>query len=321
MSEQVQAGIIIYPDSTNLELIAGAWLDAKSKRSGSQRTAQAYKDTLLQFRAMLQNRGLDLDSDPRTVALVAQAYAGMSTVNREVAPATFNLRLAIISSFYSFANKRGLLQANPIAFVDRRPVQSYAHAVAIDAATIRARLAAIDRRSLLGQRDYSLLSVALITGRRSAELAGLTIGDIEHTSAGLLLTFRRCKGGKVMQDLLPLQIAAGLLAYLQSRIGQSGPLDQGAPVWTRHDRAASEPARPLSARAIADICERRIGTSKVHALRHSFAKQMETAGAKVSDIQARLGHSSLQTTGRYLQALARAENPHAALLVQAMGLE
>jgi hypothetical protein len=37
---------------------------------------------------------------------------------------------------------------------------------------------------------------------------------------------------------------------------------------------------------------------------------METLGAKVSDIQARLRHASLQTTGRYLAALGSAENTH-----------
>jgi hypothetical protein len=35
---------------------------------------------------------------------------------------------------------------------------------------------------------------------------------------------------------------------------------------------------------------------------------MEQAGAKVSENHARLGHSSLQTTGRYLTALTTAEN-------------
>ncbi len=42
--------------------------------------------------------------------------------------------------------------------------------------------------------------------------------------------------------------------------------------------------------------------------------------AKVSDIQSRLGHSSLATTGRYLQALRAAENPQAAALTALLGL-
>lgn len=313
--------IITHPGGGNLELAAAAWLDAKSKRSGSRKTTHAYTDTLLQFRALLQSRGLDLDDDPRAVALVAQAYAGSSTEGKAVAPATFNVRLAVLSSFYSFGIKRGLLEGtNPIALVERRPVQGYAHAAGLDAATIRARLAAIDRRSLLGMRDYSLLSVALVTGRRLAEIAALTIADIEQTPAGVILHWRHTKGGKVMADSLPQPVAAALAAYLQART-RSGRLEQNAPVWVRHDRADPGAQRPLSARGIADICLRRLGTSKVHSLRHTFARSMEQAGAPVSFIQQKLGHSSLQTTTRYLAALQQAENPHAAALVAAFGLE
>ena len=47
----------------------------------------------------------------------------------------------------------------------------------------------------------------------------------------------------------------------------------------------------------------------------------QLAGAKVSDIQARLGHESLQTTGRYLAALGSAENAHAEALAELFGIE
>ncbi len=59
----------------------------------------------------------------------------------------------------------------------------------------------------------------------------------------------------------------------------------------------------------------------MHALRHTFAKAMEDSGAKVSEIQARLGHSSLATTGRYLAALSQADNAHTDALVGLFGIE
>jgi integrase len=51
-----------------------------------------------------------------------------------------------------------------------------------------------------------------------------------------------------------------------------------------------------------------------------FARAMEDAGAKVSEIQARLGHASLATTGRYLAALTSSENPYAASLEELYGV-
>ncbi len=77
----------------------------------------------------------------------------------------------------------------------------------------------------------------------------------------------------------------------------------------------------MTTQAIADVCQKRLGISKVHSLRHTFAKAMEDSGAKVSEIQARLGHSSLATTGRYLAALSQADNAHAEALVGLFGIE
>jgi site-specific recombinase XerD len=62
-------------------------------------------------------------------------------------------------------------------------------------------------------------------------------------------------------------------------------------------------------------------TTKVHTLRHTFARAMEEAGARVTEIQQRLGHNDLSTTGRYLEALASAKNSHGEAVAEALGVE
>ena len=47
---------------------------------------------------------------------------------------------------------------------------------------------------------------------------------------------------------------------------------------------------------------------------------MEDAGAKVSEIQAALGHADLGTTGRYLARLHQGENQHLTRLSGLYGL-
>lgn len=64
-----------------------------------------------------------------------------------------------------------------------------------------------------------------------------------------------------------------------------------------------------------------MGTSKIHALRHTFAPATEEAGANVSDLRARLRHASLATTGRYLAALGWPGNPYAVQLEQMFGVQ
>jgi site-specific recombinase XerD len=96
---------------------------------------------------------------------------------------------------------------------------------------------------------------------------------------------------------------------------------QERPVWISLATRNGTYGHSLSIRAIALINERRLGASKVHTLRHTFARGLEDAGAKVSEIQARLGHADLGTTGRYLAQLHAGENPHLARLSHLYGLE
>lgn len=299
-----------------LDLALAAWLDAKSKRSNSVKTRQAYTATMASFRAALQAVGLELDGDPAAVGLVAQGWAGQG----DPAPATYNQRLAIISSFFAFGRRRGLLAGeNPLARVERRPVQSYATAQALSPAEVRRRLAAIDRADLLGQRDYALLSVALISGRRVGEIASLRCGNLHRDDDGrVTLTFPRAKGGKVLHDTLPLPVSRALLAYLRAFYEEDlEHLARNAPVWVSLSRQNRGQALHLN--WLERLAHKRLGVH-FHALRHTFARGLEDAGAKVSEIQARLGHESLATTGRYLAALRRAENPHAEQLALMFGM-
>ena len=309
--------LVLGSAATPLDLALLAWLDAKSTRSGSKKTETAYTATMASFRAMLQQAGTDLDGDLTAISLLAQAWAGQGSPS----PATFNQRLAIISSFYSFAMKRGFLAGNPIARVERRRVEAYAGARALPNTELRLRMAAIDRGGIIGARDYALLAVALQTGRRLSELAGLRWAGVHLAGGTVTLHWRRTKGGKVMSDELPAGVGRALLDYLQRLYGaELGQLAPEAPIWVSFSRNGSS-GQPLSIRSIANICDGRLGVSTVHSLRHTFAQGMEDVGAKVSDIQARLGHSSLATTGRYLQALKRSKNAQADALAELFGLD
>lgn len=343
-----------------IDFTIAAWLHAKEQRSGSRKTVAAYEAAIWAYRDLVRNQGLDLDAaDPRRLhlrlpeesdgerldqvaaretqlALAAQAFATRPAQTRygprPVAASTSNLRLAALSSFYVYALSQGLLRgANPIARVERRRVQAYAGATAIARETIPDLLGAIDMTTPAGKRDTALLLIALHTGRRLSELAGLRRGEVVARKGHVELIWRRVKGGLVRRDELPLRGKAALagqilldwLAWLtadqQPEDAAVAPYRPEQPVWISLARNSTY-GQPLSIRSIATICEQRLGTSKVHALRHTFARALEDAGAKVSDIQARLGHASLDTTGRYLAALHQGVNPHLGKLAALYGL-
>ena len=331
-----------------LDACIAAWLHEKTTASGSARTGGAYAALLEDYRAELRPVGLDVDSaDERALALVAQAWAArpragvdrrgrpLRHAGQPVSASTHNLRLAVVSSFYAFARRYGLqvrvagvraseaarTVGNPIDLVKRQRVQTYAAARALEAPDVTARLAAIDRATLAGQRDYALLSVALNTGHRVAELAALEWRDVTLAAGCATVTWRHCKGGKVMYDTLDYSVTDTLLAWLYAAYGRElGSLAPDAPLWLALARNAKGQRRSMTPQALADVWAKRLGTSKVHASRHTFAVNMEKAGAPLTEIQRRLGHANIATTSRYMDTLASDVNPYAAELAALYGL-
>lgn len=219
-------------ETMSLEQCIPAWLDAKKGRSGSEKTYIAYRDTLTEFRAVLRNVGRDLDADASIVAPLAQGWANISKREGEtVTAATYNQRLAVLSSFYRYAMKHEVLADNPITRVDRHVGPKNA-AHPIDSSGVKSGLKQIDRSTVEGKRDYAILSIALATGRRVSELANLRYGHIQKQGETALIIWERCKGGKKMTDVLQAKTTDALYEYLYAVYGKD--LYQAAkesPVW------------------------------------------------------------------------------------------
>lgn len=327
MTDQSLTTIVI---STSLDVLILGWLDAKFRRSKSLRTKAEYGKILTEFRDGLKSAGLDLDSQDKQnlsqIALLAQAYAGGSKRGNEVSSSTYNLRLSVISSFYEHAIKQTALEVNPIARVERARVQEYAKARALDNEDVDKALKAIDRSSIQGKRDYALLSLLLQTGRRLNEVVSLELQHLFFQGGKLVVSFEHCKGGKVMRDVLPLPVAQALLEWLHTYYGEIkiGVSGDTRPVWVcliPSGQAGREVGDRLGRHGISNICQRWLGTSKVHTTRHTWARNMKEVGAPMDVIQKRLGHASLATTGRYMDALNKDDNPYAEQLAAHYGIK
>ena len=320
MDETTALSSILYQGYVpTLDDTVALWLKEKISRTDSEDTRKSYEPAIAQFRALLQHADTDLDGDPRFISMMAEGWAGHATRKEKIAPTTFNHRLAIISSFYEYAIKHGVLEKNPMKLVDRRPgaAKNYAHP--LEQKDVQERLQNIDQRTLSGLRDYALLLLALTTGRRSKELASLRLGDIQITDSKAVVTWQRCKGAKIMFDDLQPRTLTALVTYLGAVYGNFAELPADTPIWLSFAWNDTK-GMPIGKAAISDICKKWLGTSKVHATRHTFAIAMEAAGAKLSDIGARLGHNNLSTTSEYMQRLHSHENPFGQKLEEFYGL-
>lgn len=323
--------VVASTQALSLDVVIQQWAHSMHMRSQSTATLTAYNDCMTRFRRFLHANGLELDTPGagEAITAAAQAFASMPWSNRKqmVAGTTYNQRLAILSSFYTFAISHGYARikaiGNPLASIERARVQDYAGASAIEAEEVRARLATIDRSTIIGKRDYAILAIALQTGRRLQEILNLRHQDISVHAGTYRLMFPRTKGGKTIEDELPLSVSAILADYLSTLDSwalenyRDALIEPDQPIWRNFSRYRH--GRPLGAKSLANICEARLGTSKVHATRHTFAHQMEREGATVGEIQRRLQHSSLATTTRYLSALTSHVNSKANDIAAAFG--
>jgi integrase/recombinase XerD len=170
----------------------------------------------------------------------------------------------------------------------------------IEANTVKTGLQRIDRSTPEGLRDYALLSVALATGRRVSELAGLRYKHLHKQGDTCVVEWERCKGNKQMIDCLPAKTTKALYEYLHAVYGtKMASLSGDTPIWISFSRRNYGQAIGIG--TIANICEAHLGTSKVHATRHTWAVTMHHKGASLQQIGKGLGHSNLKTTSDYME--------------------
>ncbi len=161
---------------------------------------------------------------------------------------------------------------------------------------IAAVLAACDRRSAAGRRDYAIILAQVRLGLRAAEVAAIGLADINWPAGELTV---RGKGGRT--DILPLpaDVGGAVVDYLR----HSRPRTPARHLFT----GVTAPFSGLGSRAITEIVARacdRAGIARFgsHRLRHALACQLLAEGASLAEIGQLLRHASERTTAEYAKA-------------------
>lgn len=163
----------------------------------------------------------------------------------------------------------------------------------IGRADAQALLAACDRRSALGRRDYAILMVLLRLGLRRGEVAALRLDDIDWRAGELLV---RGKGARQDRLPLPAEVGEAVVGYLRR-----GRPDSGRREVFLRARAPVGPIAPGTVSSTVRRACRRAGIAEVgaHRLRHTVACEMVAADVPLVQIAQVLRHRSLQSTAVY----------------------
>ncbi|HKF44182.1 MAG TPA: tyrosine recombinase XerC [Thermoanaerobaculia bacterium] len=149
------------------------------------------------------------------------------------------------------------------------------------------------------ERDRALFELLYAAGLRVSEAAGLDLEDVDFSARLARVTG---KGNK--ERIVPFgeEAEEALRAYLPPRSARrrrfEGP-DDGEPLFVNARGGR------LTTRSMARLLKSRLRAAGLptalspHALRHTFATHLLSAGADLRAIQELLGHASLSTTQKY----------------------
>jgi integrase/recombinase XerC len=286
------------------------FLVEKGNRSGSRRTVESYGRMLWPF-----FRGRTPDEVTPADVL---AYAhGIGLSGRTPSSATIGARIACLSSYYRFLIRMGLMARNPCDAVER-PRTIAAPARGYTADEVR-RILAVIPDTVAGRRDRAIILTLLLTGRRRAEVIGLTAGDLSVEDGAAFYQYRG-KGGKRGRRELPRPAFEAICASL-AEVGKE--LDSMAPEESLWQAAAG----PEGVRSHAVYSRFRrylklagLAPTGLHVLRHSAARLRREAGESVEAVSAFLDHSSLAVTTVYLRKLEGEQDRAWERVAEAVGL-
>lgn len=254
-------------------------------------TARGYVDFVRPFAASRLHGGV-LDFASLTAADVTGFVLG-ACPGRAAGSAKL-----IVCSLRSLLGWLHVTGATPVSLVSAVPsVAGWRLSVlpkGLEPGQLRRLLAACDRRTATGRRDYAIMLLLARLGLRAGEVAHLGLGDIDWRHGEVAIVG---KGNRAERLPLPADVGAAVAAYL--RRGRPGTAE-GRSVFVR----VHAPHRALTTGGVTMVvfgAAQRAGLPKMHAhrLRHTAATAMLRAGSPLPEVGQVLRHRSPLTTAIY----------------------
>jgi integrase len=223
-------------------------------------------------------------------------------VERNLSASTINVKLSAVRKLVEEAKRAGAIggeEASQMADVPNIPQHGARLGNWLTKEQAKELLAVPDRSTLKGKRDYVIL--ALLTGcaLRRNELTMLDVETIQFRESRWVLADLEGKGRRVRTVAIPIWVKHGINAWMTAAAIEDGRLLR------RVSKSGKMKGDRLSDWAVWSVVEqaaKEIGIERfgAHDLRQTCAKLCRKAGGDLEQIKFLLGHSSIQTTERYL---------------------
>lgn len=245
----------------------------------SEKTIQQYKRSLKRINQVICKPFTEYDVYDIRYYLALEKQKGISNVSLE------NTR-SYISAFFKWMFRESIVDTNAMDTIPPikvpREVKEPFSDVEID----------MLRSGCSSLKERALIEVLLSTGVRVNELSMMNIDDINFQT--MTVHVRHGKGSKERITYISNVAKQHLVAYLSDRDNDAIPLFMNY----RHKRLNAG-----GIRSILKTISKRSGVQNVHPhrFRRTFATGLSARGMDIQEIQRLLGHTSLNTTMKYVK--------------------
>ena len=239
---------------------------------------------------------------PISRALILEFRADM--LDRDLSPSTINVKLSAIRKLVGEARRARVISAeDALQLADIPNVRQSGTRLGnwLTKEQAKQLLAVPDRSTLKGKRDYVILALLTACALRRNELAMLEVGTIQLREGRWVLADLCGKGRRVRTVAVPLWVKQGINAWQTAAKIEDGRLLRRV---SKGGKARGDGLSDWAVWSVVEQAAKQIGIERfgAHDLRRTCAKLCRKAGGDLEQIKFLLGHSSIQTTERYLGA-------------------
>jgi integrase len=240
------------------------------------------------------------------------------TTMDHLSPSTINVRLSAIRKLVGEARRNEVISLEEAANLTDVPnVRQKGTRLGnwLTREQAKELLAVPDRSTLKGKRDYVIIALLVGCALRRRELATLNIEDIQLREGRWVIIDLLGKGGRIRTVAVPIWVKQGINAWMTAAKIEDGRLLR--PV-SKSGKILRDELGDWAIWSVVEQSSKQIGIEHfgAHDLRRTCAKLCRKSGGDLEQIKFLLGHSSIQTTERYLgsdQEIAVAVNDNLGL--------
>jgi site-specific recombinase XerD len=280
----------------------------------SENSKRAYRIALEGFLAWYKAQG-----NPGLSKITVNQYKAV-LVDSGLSGSSINLKISAIRRLAQEASDNGLIEqqlANGIANVKGVKQQGNRVGNWLTKDQAQDLINQPELTTNKGLRDRAILAVMIGAGLRRSEVANLSFAHIQQRESRWVILDMYGKGNRVRTIPIPSWVKETIDEYSKvTEIETEGFVFRRI---NKGDNIVSDKITPQAIRDVVNFYSNKIGfIIAPHDLRRTYAKLAHKGGAGLDQIQLSLGHSSIQTTERYLgitQSLIDAPCDHLGLKI------